>query len=241
MFIISQISIVLMALVSTFLPPSYRIIVFILYFIVIMGITFRRARTWSKMPPQKELGSLLFKEANATKIAMTDKELISELKKQVTASMSLLLLSFLVIILFPLYNSTIYPLTQLLFSTLFENEVLANFLTILVMYEFIFGILFLLRSLVMRKYKFSNIMLPQSFAVYRKGVVLNNRFFIEFSQNYCYEYNPKRRYVELRDKRSGMRIRLYTESSSTLNSRIAELGLANCSSLEEGEDAKNAS
>jgi len=184
-----------------------------------------------KIPPQRELGSPLFKERNAIKIAMFDTALTEELKKQATASMSLLLLSFLVFIIFPFYNNVILPVSIIYLKELFEDELVVRFLAYLFMYEFVFGLLTLLRILVTRRIKASNIMLPQNFILYRRGLVLNDKFFIEFSSRYCFEYDAKRRYVELRDRRTGStRIRLYTEAISELRDKILGLGLERCSS-----------
>ncbi|RLG81617.1 MAG: DUF2208 domain-containing protein [Thermoprotei archaeon] len=226
---LSQASILVMSLISTFLPPEYRTIVFILYFIAIMGFMFKKSKTWDKIPPKKELGPPLFKEPNAMKVAMLDKNLMNELKKQVTASFSLLLLSLFVLILFPFYNSTIYPMTWNLLIELTNNEILASFLSILIMYEFIFGILTLMRLAIMSKVKFMNILLPQRFIVYKRGVVINDKFFVEFSKKYCIEHNSSARYVEVREKSgSGTRIRLYSDASSQLRSKLFDLGLDTC-------------
>jgi len=107
--LIGQLSILFISLVTAFIPQYYTY-VFIIYFIIIMFFMFRSTRKMSKIPPQKELGAPLFKENAAVKIAMTDKILTAELKKQFTASMSMLMLTFLVFILFPLYRNYIFEL-----------------------------------------------------------------------------------------------------------------------------------
>ncbi len=227
--LISQLSILFISLVTT-LIPQYYIYVFLIYFIVLMFIMFRTTRAWTKIPPQKELGAPVFKERNAMKVAMLDKLLMDELKKQAMASMSLLMLSIIVLIIFPLYRATIFPLTYYALKLVLNNELLVTFLSFLIMYEFIFGFLSILRILVTSRSKASNIMLPQNYVIYKSGIVLNDKFFLRFSNEYCYEYNAKRRYVELRDKSRGTtRIRLYTDAVSELYDKIKESGLTECS------------
>lgn len=226
--LISQFSILFISLVTTIIP-EYYIYIFLLYFVIMMFIMFRTTKAWTKIPPQKELGSPIFKEKNAMKIAMLDRVLMDELKKQAMATMSLLLLTIMVLIIFPLYRATIFPLTNYFMRSIFENELLALFFSHLIMFEFIFGFMSLLRILIMSKSRVSNIMLPQNYIVYRSGIVLNDRFFIRFVNNYCIEYNVKRRYVELRDKsRGASRIRLYSDSVSELYDKIKQIGLVEC-------------
>lgn len=226
--LISQASILLISLVTAFIP-QYYIYIFILYFIIIMGIMFRSTRKMSKIPPQKELGSPLFKENNAIKIAMLDKLLSAELKKQFTASMSLLLLTFLVFIIFPLYRSFVFAPMHEFLSSIIEDPILVNFLDFFIMYEFVFGILSILRFIIMGKMSGVNIMLPQNFVLYKKGIIANDRFFIELTGDLCYQYDLKRHFVELRSRTNkNLRIRLYTDSTSELLSKVRDLGVDQC-------------
>lgn len=235
--LIGQASILFISIVTTFIP-QYYFYVFFIYFLIIMFIMFRTTRTWTKIPPLKELGSPIFKERNAMRVAMLDKFLMTELKKQAMASMSLLLLTMILLVIFPIYKATVFPLTYYVFEQVFENELLATFLAFLVMYEFIFGFLTLLRMIVMSKVKASNIMLPQNYVIYRSGMVLNDRFFVRLGSDYCYEYDGKRRFVEIRDKsRGSTRIRLYTDAVSELREKIRELGVVECVSVSGGEES----
>ncbi|MCD6301529.1 MAG: DUF2208 domain-containing protein [Staphylothermus sp.] len=223
-----QLSILFISLVTAFIPQYYTY-VFILYFIVIMFFMFRTTRKMSKMPPQKELGASLFKENAAVKIAMTDKLLTAELKKQFTASMSMLMLTFLVFILFPLYRSYVYEPMHEFLSSIISSPIVVNFLDFFIMYEVIFGILTVLRIVIMNKMSQYNIMLPQKFVVYRKGIISNDRFFIEFSKDLCYTYDLKRHFVELRSRSNkSFRVRLYTNSTSELVNKMKEIGVDPC-------------
>ena len=224
----SQLSILFISLVTAFIPQYYTY-VFIIYFIIIMFFMFRSTRKMSKIPPQKELGAPLFKENAATNIAMTDKLLTAELKKQFTASMSMLMLTFLVFILFPLYRNYVFEPMHGFLSSIISNPMIVNFLDFFIMYEFVFGILTALRTVIMNRMGQYNIMLPQKFVVYRKGIITNDRFFIEFSKDLCYTYDLKRHFVELRSRTNkSLRIRLYTDSTSELLNKIKDLGVDPC-------------
>ncbi len=224
----SQLSILFISLVTAFIPQYYTY-VFIIYFIIIMFFMFRSTRKMSKTPPQKELGAPLFKESAATNIAMTDKLLTAELKKQFTASMSMLMLTLLVFILFPLYRNYIFEPMHGFLSSIISNPMIVNFLDFFIMYEFVFGILTALRTVIMNRMGQYNIMLPQKFVVYRKGIITNDRFFIEFSKDLCYTYDLKRHFIELRSRTNkSLRIRLYTDSTSELLNKIKDLGVDPC-------------
>ncbi len=226
--LIGQLSILFISLVTAFIPQYYTY-VFIIYFIIIMFFMFRSTRKMSKIPPQKELGAPLFKENAAVKIAMTDKILTAELKKQFTASMSMLMLTFLVFILFPLYRNYVFEPMHSFLSSIISNPIIVNFLDFFIMYEFVFGILTVLRIVIMNKMSQYNIMLPQKFVVYRKGIITNDRFFIEFSKDLCYTYDLKRHFVELRSRTNkSFRIRLYTDSTSELLNKVKDLGVDPC-------------
>jgi len=226
--LIGQLSILFISLVTAFIPQYYTY-VFIIYFIIIMFFMFRSTRKMSKIPPQKELGAPLFKENAAVKIAMTDKILTAELKKQFTASMSMLMLTFLVFILFPLYRNYIFEPMHGFLSSIISNPIVVNFLDFFIMYEFVFGILTVLRIVIMNRMSQYNIMLPQKFVVYRKGIITNDRFFIEFSKDLCYIYDLKRHFIELRSRTNkSLRIRLYTDSTSELLNKIKDLGVDPC-------------
>jgi len=226
---LSQLSILFISLVTAFIP-QYYVYVFLAYFVIVMFILFRRTRVWSKIPSSRELGSPLFKETNVVRIAMLDAELMVEVKRQAMASLSLFMLTLLVLVVFPVYRATVFEITYSVLHSIAGNELIALFLAFLLMYEVLFGILTLARMAILSKLKYSNILLPQNFTIYRAGIVLNDRFFVRLeSDKYCYEYNSKRRFVELREnKREGIRIRLYTDAVSELRDKIAELGIKSC-------------
>ena len=221
-------SIILISLVTA-LVPQYYWLFFLLYFVIIMGVMFRSTRKMTKIPPSSELGAPLFKEKQAVKIALLDKTLSEELKKQATASMMMLGMTVLVLALFYAYRALAFGPVHEILTQYFDNPVLVTFLDFLIMYEVVTGLLSLPRFALMGKLTAANIMLPQRFVVYRKGIVANDRFFIEFSSDMCYTYDLKRKYVEVRSiSKKGARIRLYTDSISTLVEKIKSLNITPC-------------
>ncbi len=236
--IIWQGSIILISLVTA-LAPGYYWLFFLLYFIVIMGVMFRSTRKMTKIPPQSKLGSPLFKEKNAIKTAMLDKELTQELKKQFMATMYLLLMTVVVLALFYAYRAIAFIPVHNWLKNYFENDVLVVFLDFLIMYEVVTGLLALPRFLMMGKMASANIMLPQRYIVYRRGIVANDRFYIEFTPDLCYEYNTRRHFVEIKSMsgKQGVRIRLYTDSIASLLEKIKALELKPCKGVTSEEKA----
>ncbi len=220
--------IILISLITA-LVPQYFWLFFILYFIVIMAFMFRSTRKMSQIPPRSELGNLLYKENQAIKIALLDKELSNELKQQVKLSMMMLGLTFLALLLFSAYRAIAFIPIHNYLSSIIDNAIVVNFLDYLIMYEIITGILSLPRFVMMGKMSSANIMLPQKYIVYKKGIIANDRFYIPFTDDLCYKYDPKRRFIELKSRtKKGVRIRLYTESTSSLLEKIKSIGIGEC-------------
>jgi len=226
--LISQLSILFISLVST-LIPEYSLWVFFIYFIILSILMFRSSRRLLKIPSARELGSPLFKERNALKIAMLDKVLIDELRRQFTSTFTFMLFTLILLLVFPIYRSIIWPLTYFTLIEIIDNDLIVKFIAFLIMYEVFFGVITLIRIKMMGRLTASTILVANTYTLYRSGVVVNDRFYIDFNPNYCYEYDPKRRFIEIRDRKSGsMRIRLYSESISELYDKIKEVKIENC-------------
>ncbi len=219
--LMSQLAIVFMSVVTSFFP-QYYLIAIILYMVVIFVImsytTTRKSR-----PRPEELKNPIFKELKAAKIAMLDKELSKELMKQMKTSMATFVTLPLVFILFPLYMNYLSPIVDSILSQYIENEVFIRFISFLIMYEFIFGVLSLVRMLVSTRYKPINIMFPQQYIVYPTGIYADNRFFVRFSNDQCFKYDPKRHYIEIVSERNpAFKIRLYSENISRLREKLLD-------------------
>ncbi len=224
MILMSQIAIILMSLVTTFFP-QYYLVVIILYTIIILGLTSYSATRKSKASPE-ELKNPIFREQNAMKIAMLDKNLSKELMKQMKVTMMTFITLPLVFILFPLYRGNVEPIVSEALRSMLENESLATYLNFLIMYEIIFMVLNIVRIATMKKFKPINIMLPQQYIVYRAGVLANNKMFIRFSEEQCFNYNPKRHYVEiLSPKNPGFKLRLYSDNIGRLRDKLLSEGI----------------
>ncbi len=220
MLLLGQLSILLISLVST-LFPGYYFLVAIAYAVVIAAVFSYSARKMSKKPSKEELGRPIFRENNAIKIAMFDKELHDELVKQMKATMLSMSTFILVLILFPLYRAVIAPYISSALESIITDSILVTFLNFLFMYEFIFVLMTIIRIIITKKYKFTQIMLPQRYIVYRKGVIINDRFYTPFSEDYCYKYDPKRHFIEIVSlKNPNFRLRLYSENITKLKESI---------------------
>ncbi len=219
--LISQIAIVLLSLVSTFFP-QYFLLAIILYTIILFSVM-SYTTTRKTKPRPEELKNPIFRENDSMKIAMYDKELSKELTKQMKTMMLGFITLPLAFIVFPLYMAYLRPLVGDILSKYFSDEI-ARFLNFVIMYETVFAILSTVRSLVMKKASTLNIMLPKQYIVYRTGVLMNNRMFIRFSGDLCYNYNPKRKFIELVNiNNPNTKIRLYSENISKLKDRLSNL------------------
>ncbi len=223
MLLISQISIILISLLTAVLGPGYMPYIFMLYIIVIFAVTLVTTRRGSKPKPE-ELKVQLFKESNAMKAAMLDQKLNEELSKQFKG----MLLSFaplpLIFVLFYLYGLLLAPVVENSLRNVIGSETLLSFLNYLLLYEFIFAISFPLRWAIAKLYKFEQIMIPADYIVYRAGIKGQN-VYIKFSKDLCYNYEPKRRFVELVPAKKGFKLRLYSERVSELKDKISSNNL----------------
>lgn len=223
MLLISQVSIILISLLTAVLGPGYMPYVFILYIIVIFAVTLATTRRGSKPKPE-ELKVQLFKESNAMKAAMLDQKLNEELSRQFKG----MLLSFaplpLVFILFYLYGSLLAPIVENSLRNIIRSETLLSFLNYLLLYEFVFTVSFPLRWVITKLYKFEQIMIPANYVVYKTGVKSQN-IYIKFSSDLCYSYEPKRKFVELVPAKKGFKLRLYSERISELKDKISSNNL----------------
>jgi uncharacterized membrane protein len=229
MWAVQALSMVLFALVSA-VVPGYAFAFFLVYFIVFMAVMFKLTSKGMKPPPRSELGSPVFKESNPVNAMMYDKYLNAELKKQMTMMMLNFMLLFLVFILWSIYQAYIGPLIVSIIGEYTGDEVLLRFTYFLGMYVFFFGVMQGLRYLLFRGSDMQTFLFARiGFEVYRKGVMLDNRQFIAFNENICFEPNPDRKFVELRSRSNkSMRIRLYTLETGRLIDKLREAGVGEC-------------
>jgi len=227
-FLINTVSVLVISLLST-LAPAYAFLLFLVFYMVFFYIVYRITMRASKMPPLSELGAPLYKEVNCVKIAAADPGLNKDLSSQFKFLMVTLAISLLAVFLYPLYNGLagVYVIFYLNNAT--GNILLSRFINYVTMYTLIIVVLYSVRWAVTKKVSSVNLIIPQNFAIYKKGVVINNRNFIQASSTLCFTVNKQRRFIEIQDKTSGgSRIRLYTEKPSTLYEKLVEVGFNEC-------------
>ena len=226
--LINAISIIVIALLTTLLP-GYGLLIFLVFYMLVLFIVYRFTMKTGKMPPPSELGTPLYKESNAMKVAVSDPGLNKDLGQQFKFLMVTIAISILAIFLYSLYNGLAGVELAAYLLTVTGSKLLSNFLNYVTMYTLIFVILYSLRWAVTRRMTYVNLIIPYSFAVYRKGIVINNKNFIALDYNLCFTLNKQRRFVELLDPRSKTsRIRLYTETPTALYERLVEVGFNEC-------------
>lgn len=228
--LIGQLSILSISVISAFFPGLYMFF-FIILFLVIGFVTFRRMRIGSKPPPAKELGPALFRENDVLKIMMLDKRIMEEFSKQMRFSFIQLVMIFPLIFILPLIRSAINILLTRLAQTLpaLGEERTFLFLTSFLTFEVVFVVMNGVRFILERRYKPFVGLMPQNYVVYRNGVVLNEQMFIRLGEDYCYEENVERKFVQLKNKLGkGVPVRLYTSSINDLKKVLHELNVEEC-------------
>ncbi len=226
---LSQVAVLILSIANTFLP-QYTFIILMIYFIALMSIMSYSTMRKTKPTPE-DIRNPLFRENNAMKIAMSDRELTHELSNQMKAMLTSFLTLPVAFIVYPLYTNLVRPIVSMYLEEHLP-ELTAQFINYVIMYEVLFMILSIVRTIITRKVKMMNIMLPQQYVVYRKGILTNNRMFIRFTENHCFKYNPKRKFVEITSTLNpNFKLRLYSEEAGRLRDKLVELKI-----LRECED-----
>lgn len=228
--LIGQLSILLISVISVFFPAFYMLF-FIILFLLIGFITLRRMRVGSKPPPVRELGSALFRENDAFKIMMLDKKVVEEFSSQMRFSFIQLILIFPLIFILPLVRGAIGVLLTRLAPNIpaLSEEKIYLFITSFLTFETVYVIMNSVRLLLEKRYKPFIGLLPQSYVIYRNGVVLNEQLFVKLNKDFCYEENVERKFVELKNKLGkGVPIRLYTASLNDLTKILREINVEKC-------------
>lgn len=224
---IQVLSIVLFALVSALVPQEYVFVFFLLYFLVMMLVFSRLMSSGFKKPGEIKTQPI-FKEDDVSKIIASDIQLLQEIREQFRPMMILFALTFLVILIAPLYWQYIADHVKSTIHSLTGNEFLTKFITILFFYLFLMAIMFLPRTLATRRLKQKKqIHTPRRYAVHREGLILDGRL-LAYSKDLCIKVNSKRRFVEIHGEKLPFIIRLYTIDASRLADKLEEVGLDEC-------------
>lgn len=227
--LIQVFSIVLFALISALAPQEYLFAFFILYFAVFMFV-FSRLMGGGFKSANKIKTQPVFKEDDVSKIIASDVQLLQEIREQFKPMMILLGLTFLVILIAPIYWQYIADHVKSTVSNLTGNEFLTKFLVFLSFYVFLMAIMYLPRTLVTRRLKQKKqIYTPRRYAVHKEGLLLDGRL-LEYTKDLCMKVNSKRRFVEIHGEKLPFIIRLYTLDTSRLADKLGEVGLYECKS-----------
>jgi uncharacterized membrane protein len=220
-------SLIAISLVSA-IAPSYMPIFFIIYIVVIMLIMTRMTMAGFKKPSDVK-GAPLFKEDNARVAMSSDVELLQEVKEQFKMLMLLMFTPFLIIFIIPpLYSHYIAPYIEGFARQLSSSEIVVRFISTLVFYALIMLSVQVPRLAMMSRARQRKQMLaPQVFALYKDGLLMDNRF-LKLEKDMCYKVNSKRRFIQILSPRLPYDIRLYTLETSKLVDKLREVGLYEC-------------
>lgn len=220
----SVVGIVLFALISTFVPRDYLMIVVLAYFFAytIILSMIQRLRFRRKVAEVKE-GAVLLKvdEKGAMDIFMRDQELMKELSKQMRGTFIMLMASILVaFLIIPMINPLIFGADV--------QSFVEKFLRYLLFYAIMWGIMQGLRFISMPK----KMLIPvTNYEVRTTGIKYGGAYgsaWILFpldQRRYKVVVNPRRGFVEIHDDRAGQVLRFYAEDVDKLRSIIEKYGL----------------
>ncbi|WP_440060139.1 DUF2208 domain-containing protein [Thermogladius sp. 4427co] len=226
--LMNAISIIVISLLSA-IVPQWSWLIFLAFYLVFFYLVYRFTVKTSKTPPPSELGSPLFKEPNAIKIAVSDPGLNKDLSSQFKVLFITLLISMLAILLYPLYIGLIGGVVYASIESVVANQILARFSNYVIMYTFIIVVLYSIRWFIMRRVEYTNLLIPHNYVLYRKGIVINGRSFIPVGSSICFTVNKQRRFIEFYDPTNkSSKIRLYTETPSTFYEKLLEVGFNEC-------------
>lgn len=222
------ISIILFSLISA-VVPGYMWLFFVLYFAVIMVVSYKVSMKGMKTITEHK-GSALFKEENTAQIMNLDRLLLDELKSQYKSTMLMMFLPLMLIFFIMPLAGAIQQTVKQIVSQYIEEEFLRNFLGFLAFYLVMFGIIGLPSRLLMRKSaKKKQLYTPMKYIVYRDGILVDRGRLIGYTEDICFKSNTDRKFVELHSSKLPFLVRLYTLEVSKLVSKLKEVKLNECS------------
>ena len=214
----SLIFILVFSALSTFVPRKYFGIVFAIYLVSVLAIMVIVPRIMMRKRSTKIVheGSILMRsrQKEVIEILSRDKLLSAELKSQGVRMLGTMILPLLVwfVLSIPLLN-IIMP------STATQNSI-ETFLRYVIFYSVLFGVMYILRYLLMPK----KLIIPVfEFEVRESGIVGPGTLAIPFPLNterYEISYNARRSFVEIYDKQTKQAFRLYTNDVYRLKNII---------------------
>ncbi|AEM38710.1 uncharacterized conserved protein UCP014484, transmembrane [Pyrolobus fumarii 1A] len=225
-----QVFILMLAFILAFFPHLYIFAIFgyIALMIVVQMLVQSRA---SRSEREEVLRSrIIYREDKLEEIIASDESLVEEYSRIVkTTTLPSLLSIPVIILLFWLLPGVYHDIVTKQFGL---EEHMARFVTWLLVFESTFAASMIARLTAMRVYgRPTMLMIARGFEVRERGLVLKSGLrdtIIPFpldTERYELHIDENRRFVELRDRKSGVRIRLYTTKPRRVYELITRLGL----------------
>ncbi len=226
--LLSQVAILLLSFILAYYPGFYLAAI-LAYIAVLVGGQYIAQRRSGARETSRVLSSrTLYSERNIQEVMMSDEELAEEYARIVKTlflpTMATIPLAIILFMLLPgLYDH--------LLSLAGAPETLHNFLKWLLVFETISLLSISVRLAAQRKHGQPQVLsIPTSYEVREEGLVLNTGLrplVIPFpldAERYELRIDENRRFVELVDRKSGARIRLYSTRPRRVYELIRRLG-----------------
>jgi len=237
MLLVSQIYLAILSLVLA-VAPQYYMLIFIIYFIAIMGLSMYTARGGggTRVPREEvEKARTLLKEDKAFELAMEDEELVRQFAGQAKTMLIMFMLFPVYIAIFRAATTYYNDLVAGLQSLGVSNETIAGFIVWLSVFESMFLVSQLSRRIVVRSGRAQPPIVPHGFRVTERGIIvkgsLGQVIGFPLPDGSEVKLNETKNYVEIKYPR-GNRIRLYTRKARKLYEYIQRYGIRR----EEGQD-----
>lgn len=238
MILMGQVFMLVLALILAVAPQLY-LVALIAYFVVVLGISFVRARGSQGRVDRSEVerARTLLKEDKALDLAVEDSEYVSAVSKQVKAT-------FIPLLLFPLYIYVFRsePLIENLIKPYIgASEALTRFIAWVIVFELLFAINQVLRIVIGAVEPAPAV--PAAYRVTSKGILtrgpVGGVIGFPLPEGTEVRLNEEKNYVEIRLPK-GNKIRLYTRKARRLYEIIQQYGLATGGRKEErsGEEER---
>ncbi len=227
MILISQLAMLAMSAVLSFYP-EYFLVVYIVYLVIIMGVSTYMAQRSNPLLAQRKYLSevakapVLFEEKNADELAFKDEEYQAKLREYTSQMMKSFGFYFLYII-------ALIIIYYLIFNTIVRSyEGIERFLLYVTYFEalFLFNF-FVIRNVV--KFRMMEVVAPKSYRLTLKGIVSTDMTGVVLHVSQLSEakmtINPEKSYIEIDSTSAKLpfKIRLYTRDLQKLKVSVEKL------------------
>lgn len=219
--VMTLVSMVFFAFISTFIPQNFIWIVFLLYTMIFMSLSMTLPRILSRRKHGDIKGAILFKanRQEVMKIMMRDQEIDREIKPQVIASLVLLPLS---IIMWIIASYTLFPyLIPTSHDSIAKSEL---FIRYLIFYAILIGLMRIVTHFSMPK----RMLIPLNNYEIRSGGIKSGSIIIPFPidrNRYDVIVNHKRSFIDIYDRKTKQIYRLYVPDIGKVELFIQKHGL----------------